>query len=68
MSDSQRSKSRFSQSPSGKTDNECTRCHNKYIAAQGAPCPYCGGHIIKSTGEDILRKTFDEPDLKKGGW
>jgi len=44
----------------------CTGCGYNYLGQ--SKCPYCGDHTGKSMndGEDVTRKTFDEPDLKKG--
>lgn len=43
----------------------CTRCNGQYLG--GTKCP-CGSTATKSIpgGEDVTKKTFDEPDLKKG--
>ena len=42
----------------------CTNCGHKFLGY--GPCPRCLG-MTKSEpgGEDMLRKTFDEPDLVK---
>lgn len=43
----------------------CTECGITFIG--NGSCPSCNG-VSKSVagGEDMLRKTFDAPDLKKG--
>lgn len=43
----------------------CSNCGTRFIGSGG--CPSCGSGLTKSDGgEDMLRKTFDEPDMKKG--
>lgn len=47
-----------------KRDCVCTVCGHRYIG--DSSCPSCKG-FGKSDGDaEIVRKTFDESDLKKG--
>ena len=50
-------------SPPLHRDVECCSCGHRYIG--GPLCPSCSS-LSKSSGEEIVRKTFDTPDLKKG--
>jgi hypothetical protein len=40
----------------------CNACGDSYI---GGPSHRCGGRGDATSSGDMLRKTFDEPDLKK---
>ncbi len=44
----------------------CNFCNHRYLG--NVKCPYCGefGGKLQSDGDDITKKTFEEPDLKKG--
>jgi rubrerythrin len=44
-------------------DLRCTLCGHQWIG-NTTTCPSCNG-VAKSDGE-VTKKTFDEPDLKKG--
>lgn len=53
--------------PQGRSsihDTNCS-CGHSYLAKAGDRCPNCGV-LASGAGAEFVRKTFDEPDLKKG--
>ena len=55
--------------PLSKTDirdRACLRCSRSYVG--GSQCPYCNGFGKSDNDQEMLRKTFDPPDLKKGSY
>lgn len=66
MSSSRQTGSPPPSSPPGSSpryhDMTCGSCGTRWVGGSG--CPSCGG--FGKAGEEVTKKTFDEPDLKKG--
>lgn len=55
---------RSSPSSSYNRERRCLACAVTFIGKSF--CPYCGSITQITNGDEMLRKTFDAPDLKKG--